>query len=393
MRMHGQMKGRDIMNKTERNEYIAQEVKKGRTFVDIAKDVDLTATRVRTIAMEMGAHKSRHYGRRTKKGKAPVADTPTTAMEARNNEILDLVRQGYSYKEIGDKYGLTRARIGMIVKDYGESNILNTQKASRDKRKRQIVVAAAKEGLSSVQLAEEHGHTPKYWEKVARQNNVQIVKENGRLMRGSSDAIAKRNAKICKYLQQGHTQAEACEKFGLSQVAISGIALNNGIRRRMTGDLLVERNKKIIADIENGMMEREAAEKYGLSVCSISLIYAGRNVEIHKHDDLEARNQAIVDDVDAGLSRREVAERNHVSIQTVNAVLGAMYMEQRRNEANIDMPVVEFADNGTDAGLDISVSEGATPAKPKAKRKSKAKSKARNQVRGRRNDTSANYMS
>ena len=382
------------MDKTERNKYIAQEVKKGRTFVDIAKDVGLTATRVRTIAIEMGAHQSRHYGRRTKNGQQPIAtEAPVSMMESRNSEILDLVRKGYSYKEIGEMYGLTRARIGMIVKDYGEDGILDEQRASRNERKRKIVSDAAEHGISSVQLAAEHGHTPKYWEKIARQNNIQIIKENGRLMRGSSESIAERNARICEFLKDGHTQAEACDKFGLSQVAISGIALHNGIRRRMTGDLLVERNKRIIADIDNGMMEREAAEKYGLSVCSISLIYAGRNVEIKKHDDLDARNRAIVSDVDAGLSRREVAERNHVSIQTVNAVLGAMYMEQRRNEAtrtgNEGQPVVEFADDGaTDEGIDISVSDDT-----RHSAKTKPKTRGRAQIKGRRNDTSTRYMS
>lgn len=346
------------MNKTERNEYIAEQVLKGRTFVDVSKEVGLTATRVRTIAIEMGAHKARHYGRHaTKDEKAPAEATST--MEDRNNEILELVRQGFSYKEIGDRYGLTRARIGMIVKDYGEDDILDIQHKSRAERKRKIVADASANGTSSTELAELYGHTPKYWEKIARQNDIQIIKENGKMMRGSASTIAERNALICEFLQEGHTQAEACEKFGLSQVAISGIALNNGIRRRMTGDLLAERNKQIVADIEGGMMEREAAEKYGLSVCSISLIYAGRNVEIHKHDDLATRNKAIVNDVEAGLSRREVAERNHVSIQTVNAVLGAIYMEQKRAEERGATPVVEWGANGDsdNDGLEISVND------------------------------------
>lgn len=345
------------MDKTERNEYIASQVRAGRTFVDIAKEVGLTATRVRTIAIETGAHVTRHYGRRSDSRRR--AHQPAGAMDSRNTEILKLVREGYSYKEIGDMYGLTRARIGMIVKDYGEPTILDKQKKSRAARKRKIVREAAKQGIPSTKLAEEHGHTPKYWEKVARQNGVQIIKENGKLMRGSSAAIAKRNARICKYLEQGHTQAEACKKFGLSQVAISGIALNNGIRRRLTGDLLAERNKQIVADIESGMMEREVAEKYGLSVCSVSLIYAGRNVEIKKHDDLDARNQAILNDVTAGLSRREVAERNHVSIQTVNAVLGSLNMRGKEGDP---MPVVEWGDDGAtgeDGGLEISVNDDA----------------------------------
>ena len=111
-------------------------------------------------------------------------------------------------------------------------------------------------------------------------------------------------------------------------------------------------------------------------------------MEIQRHDDLEARNQAIFDDAEAGITRREIAERNHVSIQTVNAVLGAMYMEQRRNEA--DMPVVEFADEATDGGLEISVSDE-TP-KPKTRRQSSKGKRSRTQVRGRRNDTSM-YMS
>lgn len=360
-----------IMNKTERNQYIAEQVKAGRTFVDIAKDeqVGLTATRVRTIAIEMGVHKARHYGRHSgKQEKAPV--TAASAMESRNNEILDLVRKGYSYKEIGDKFGLTRARIGMIVKDYGEEGILDLQHESRAEHKRKIVTEASKSGTSSVQLAALYGHTPKYWEKIARQNDVRIIKENGKMMRGSSASIAERNVRICEYLQAGHTQAEACEEFGLSQVAISGIALNNGIRRRMTGELLAERNKNIVADIENGMMERDVAEKYGLSVCSISLIYAGRNVEIKKHDDLVARNQAIVSDVESGLSRREVAERNHVSIQTVNAVLGAISMEQRRNEeaeAVSESPVVEWPED--DNGIEVSVS--VSDAKPSRSRKAR----------------------
>lgn len=321
------------MDKTERNDYIVEQVKAGRSFVDIAEEVGLTATRVRAIAIEKGAHKPRRYGRRNEDGE--MTPPPAGAMEERNNEILSLVRKGYSYKEIGEMYGLTRARIGMIVKDYGESRILDKQRKSREAMKRDIVKKAAKSGTTSVELAAEHGHTPKYWEKVARQNGVLIIKENGKRMRGGSEAIAKRNAKICDYLREGHTQAEACEKFGLSQVAISGIALKNGIRRRLTGDLLAERNEQIIADIDSGMMEKDVAEKYGLSVCSISLIYAGRNVEIHKCDDIEARNQAIVDDVAAGMTRREVAERNHVSIQTVNAVLGATARRAKAEEDTV----------------------------------------------------------
>lgn len=347
------------MDKTERNQYIAEQVKAGRTFVDIAKDeqVNLTATRVRTIAMEMGVHKSRRYGRRG--DMEALANQPAGTMDQRNKEILALVRQGYSYKEIGEMYDLTRARIGMIVKDYGERTILDKQHKAREAKKKAIVTQAAKKGITSTELAEEHGHTPKYWEKVARQNGVLIVKENGKMMRGSSDAIAKRNAKICKYLQAGHTQAEACKKFGLSQVAISGIALKNGIRRRLTGDLLVERNKNIVADIDAGMLEKDVAEKYGLSICSISLIYAGRNVEIQKHDDIEARNQSIKDDVAAGLTRREVAERNHVSIQTVNAVLGSASKDKAT--AASETPVVEWGEGDAaqeTGGLEVSANAG-----------------------------------
>lgn len=303
----------------KRDAYVIGEVGAGRSYADVAREIGMSQAGVAGIVQ------------RARRAAGELAPRMSTEQRAKRNEkILELVRQGLPYREIGDRYGVTGARIGEIVDSYGEPDIWQKHQegkarraAERRQAERAIVEDAARCGISSTQIAEEHGHAPRYWERVARENGLFILNANGRPMRKSRSEFEETNAAICAYLREGHTQQEASEEFGVWQTGISRIAISNGIRRRLTGDALIERNRRIVADLENGMTQREVAEKYGMSTTNVAIIYAERNVEIRRHDDLHARNRAILADIDSGMSRVEVAEHNHVSLHTVGQVVAA----------------------------------------------------------------------
>lgn len=239
------------------------------------------------------------------------------ALAKRNREIVRMVKSGKTYQEVGDKFNLTRARIGMIVNEAGATSSREVRHQKEIERARRRIASAAKHGKSSVDLSEKYGRSPSWWEKQAREAGILIKNQNGSMMRMTGEAKEQRDEEIVQYLNEGHTQVEATKKFGMVQGAISGIALRNGIRRRLTGDMLKERNEKVLADMEDGMTADEICEKYGISRGTLYVIKSSADIDVRPHEDIEARNAAILEDLNAGMSRHEVAKKHHTSLQTV----------------------------------------------------------------------------
>lgn len=295
--------------KRERDERIASEVRSGRSFEDVAGELGLSAVTVRRVATAMGAYEPHGHGH-----------GGSGRLSSRNEDILEMIRQGHTYDEAGEKHGITRERVRQIVKAYGEDGIQdekmrNRERARRldDERRRAIVEDAAERGLTSTQLAAEHGFSPKYWEDVARRNGVRIITENGNLMRVPSAVIAERDRQICEYLQEGHTQLEACDRFGLNQTNISRIAHKHGIRRYPLDERMTERNIRIVAEVEAGRPVEEIAKELGLRAAWVSTIVREAKIcpPLRRRWDADAtdeRNALIATRVSEGRSFPEIAE-------------------------------------------------------------------------------------
>jgi hypothetical protein len=78
------------------------------TQSEIAVKCGVTQSKVSAIARDIG------LGRRTRK-----ARYPSRARTKRNREIIRLVKRGRTYREVGQRYGITRQRVHLIVKLYG----------------------------------------------------------------------------------------------------------------------------------------------------------------------------------------------------------------------------------------------------------------------------------
>jgi transcriptional regulator with XRE-family HTH domain len=56
------------------------------------------------------------------------------AVPRRNEEILDALRKGLTFKEIGEKYGITRQRVQQIAQKIGAPSTIEVRRRIREKR-------------------------------------------------------------------------------------------------------------------------------------------------------------------------------------------------------------------------------------------------------------------
>ena len=235
----------------------------------------------------------------------------------RNKAIIAAVAKGdRTYDEIARDFGLTRARVDQLVQhEPGGQEARAQHKAKKIAPKIAIIEGAIEEGLTYAEIAEKHGRDANYWRAWATKlgKTEEITTVHSRVM--------ERNDKIIDYLNEGHTQIEAAEKFGIGQSAISGIALAAGRRKRLTGDALRERNAQIVADLNEGMSGAEVAAKHKVSTATV--YNASRSMIISERvgkEELKERNAKILADINSGMDYQAVSEKNQVSLYVVRNV-------------------------------------------------------------------------
>ena len=235
----------------------------------------------------------------------------------RNRAIIAAVAKGdKTYDEIAKDFGLTRARVDQLVQhEPGGMEARKQHKLKKVAPKVQVIEEAIENNMTYADIVEKHGRNTNYWRawaaKLGKADQITSAHEK----------VVERNDAIIDYLNEGHTQLEAAEKFGIGQSAISGIALAAGRRKRLTGEALRERNAQIVADLESGMSGLEVAQKHDVSAATV--YNASRSAIVSDRvprEELQSRNAAILADVDAGMELDEISKKHQVSLYVVRNV-------------------------------------------------------------------------
>lgn len=141
------------------------------------------------------------------------------AIANRNKKILEMLKQGFKYREIAEKFNIGLTTISKI------STENNACKDAREARKKEAV-ARLMRGERRADIAKALG--------ISKQTVDSIAEEYGTYVKYR----ASRDEKILSLLKEGYLAIEVADKLGISPETVSRVAHKNGIRLQKKRSIL-----------------------------------------------------------------------------------------------------------------------------------------------------------
>ena len=206
-------------------------------------EFDLCPAYLKNILKDGGAISVR------KKARSPKKDQ-------RDADIIDMYMSGKDLIEIAEEHGLSKTRVGQIVRSqlgkYTKTNMLEKELVD--------VRNDIESGMSHRELLDKYG-----------QSTMRKLKDN--LGFNAFDAyVNRRNSDILSEYKKGKSAAYIADEFGLTRDHVYGILHKAGIRTKPTRAEYRKRNEKIVSKFKKGAKSQELAEEYDMTVTNINII-------------------------------------------------------------------------------------------------------------------------
>jgi uncharacterized protein (DUF433 family) len=212
--------------------------------IDILCDeFDLCPAYLKNILKEGGAISVR------KKARSPKKDH-------RNADIVDMYMSGKDLLEIAEAHGLSKTRVGQIVR----SHLGRNTKTNMLEKELVDVRTDIESGMSHKDLLDKYG-----------QSTMRKLKDN--LGFNAFDAyVDRRNSDILSEYKNGKSAAAIANEFGLTRDHVYGILHNAGIRSKPTRAEYRMRNEEIVTKFKKGKKSQDLAAEYDMTVTNINII-------------------------------------------------------------------------------------------------------------------------
>ena len=211
------------------------------------------------------------------------------------SELIDLFKQGKTYKQIGDELGLDKTTISQNIQElkiYGVINndIINKRNFNitylKEEKLLNIdnqIIKLLKQGKTKIEIAETLGFTTIYISqkiKVLQETgklSEDIIKQNPTLAYLNNKKVIINDNEIIELFKQGKTQNEISNYFGCNSSTISlhiqklkkaGMINDDIISERISN--IASANRKLIELFEQGKTNNEISEALGYSPTIIS---------------------------------------------------------------------------------------------------------------------------
>ena len=211
------------------------------------------------------------------------------------SELIDLFKQGKTYKQIGDELGLDKTTISQNIQElkiYGVINndIINKRNFNitylKEEKLLNIdnqIIKLLKQGKTKIEIAETLGFTTIYISqkiKVLQETgklSEDIIKQNPTLAYLNNKKVIINDNEIIELFKQGKTQNEISNYFGCNSSTISlhiqklkkaGIINNDIISERISN--IASANRQLIELFEQGKTYNEISEALGYPPTIIS---------------------------------------------------------------------------------------------------------------------------
>ena len=273
-------------NKQERDRLIKEMFLQGISATSIAKELNITITKVQEVAKKAKLHQIYKEERFLNIVKKINSNVPMEQILKEENisayvykkiekeaikknliidkkkeqidRVINLIKAGETIEEIMQKEHLSKDSILKIASS-ADIKVLSEAGKKREKRNKQILDMLLK-GFTRSQIVEALDVEISMVNKIAEENKV------------FQKLIEQRSERIINKIKQGVPFAKIASDEGINEVTVSRTAKKYGIKMVNTPEYTkkqLERNDLIIADIKKGISISEIAKKFNVSYVTV----------------------------------------------------------------------------------------------------------------------------
>jgi len=204
---------------------IYAKLRHGAKIIDIAKVYNISYDRAARIAHELGFK------------------FKTIVTEELEQAVIELRKQGLTYKEISEKLGIGETSVWQILRKHGLIGIGRNKYQEIEPK----VVELRKQGYTYRQIAEELG--------ISKDRIWKILRKHGLINTSTKDNSIEQ--RIVELRKQGYTYRQIAKELGVSMSKIHKVLM----KYKELGEELLHKPKEIVIDVPEDNEEEEEDNK------------------------------------------------------------------------------------------------------------------------------------
>lgn len=273
-------------NIQEQNRLIETMILEGISTTDIAKELNISVTKVENIAKRSKLHK--------------------IYKEQRFSNIVKKINNNIPIEEILEEENISLYIFKRIKKEAIEKNLIIDKKQEQINR----VIYSINAGETIEEIIEKEQISKQTVIRIASSANIKVISK----ARKKRD---KRNNQILDLLLKGFTRTQIAEALDVELSMINRIAEKNKVFQK----LIEQRSERIINKIKQGVPFSKIASDERIDESTVSRTakkYGINMVNTPKYaEEQQKRNDLIIADIKNGINNSEIAKKFNVSYVTV----------------------------------------------------------------------------
>lgn len=268
-------------------------------------------------------------------------------MEEIEDQIVEMRKQGASYKEIKKALGIREALVAKVLREKGMTNNQEINKVIEERKKQENdkrdngIIQMKKSGATYIEIMEEYNIGIETIRKILnkeRQDKIEKApEERQEEKRKQQEERDRRDKRIVEMRKSGKTIKQIAEEINVSQETARKI-INRNIDDKEIEQAKIDRNAKILEMRENGDAYKKIAEEFAISQETVRRIlndnggisteevrklrkYKKQKEQEVKKERIQKRNAKILEMRKSGKTHNQIAEELDTSISTVTKVL------------------------------------------------------------------------
>lgn len=287
-------------NKQERDRLIEEMLLQGISATSIAKELNITITKVREIAKRTKSHQ--------------------IYKEERFLNIVKKINSNVPMEQILKEENISAYVYKRIEKEAIKKNLII------DKKKEQIdrVINLIKDGKTIEEIIQKEHLSKNSILRIASSADIKVLSEAGKKRE-------KRNKQILDMLLKGFTRSQIVEALDVEISMVNKIAEENKVFQK----LIEQRSERIINKIKQGVPFAKIASDEGINEATVSRTVKKYGIKMintpeYTKKQLE-RNDLIIADIKKGISISEIAKKFNVSYVTVLKIKKELGLTRKYN--------------------------------------------------------------